>query len=519
MQVTRRYWTAVGLIGFLLMAAVVLSQPLLLVGGAGLGAWLLAQQYLFAWSTHQLADELRVTQTVARDRIMVEEPLTCGLTATIPDVDWCSMTVTIEAGVPLGATGDGATHQQRRLTQAVPRDGEPEEAATAFTVRWPVAGRVTFENPTVTITDTQSLFRTTVTKPAVTPPSVTVVPPQPRALHIGAGGDPTTAIIGNHPTNQEGMGLDPDSIREYTPGDALRQIDWKATARSSQPYIRTFEKHTEYGTALILDHREAMQVGTPGETKLEYARQVALAVVDQAETDGDSIGLHTIGDAGVTNRQPIRATMETYATLRTTIYDVTPTEDSNPTAQQRADRADQRAASMGVPDSTPQGDNHSTTTPGIAKQTADELAREDSAFAASLHPFYTAAQTYVQRIATKPLYQTVRTLLTTGENTEHRRPDRIVIVTDDTNRAEVRETVQVARQQSDQVLVFLTPTVLFEPAGLTDMESAYERYTEFEQFRQQLAGLDQVSAFEVAPGDRLATLQKTASATTPITSR
>jgi len=51
--------------------------------------------------------------------------------------------------------------------------------------------------------------------------------------------------------------------------------------------------------------------------------------------------------------------------------------------------------------------------------------------------------------------------------------------------------------------VFLTPSILFDPGGLVDLEAAYDRYVEFEEFRRDLARLPGVSAFEVGPGDRL----------------
>jgi hypothetical protein len=59
------------------------------------------------------------------------------------------------------------------------------------------------------------------------------------------------------------------------------------------------------------------------------------------------------------------------------------------------------------------------------------------------------------------------------------------------------------------VLVFLTPTVLFAPGELADLEHAYARYREFEIFRRDLARLERVSAFEVGPGDRLDTILST----------
>ena len=81
-----------------------------------------------------------------------------------------------------------------------------------------------------------------------------------------------------------------------------------------------------------------------------------------------------------------------------------------------------------------------------------------------------------------------------------------VLLTDDTHRTETRETAKLARRGSGRCLVFLTPTVLFEPGGLADLESAYARYREFEEFRRGLDSLDRVRAFEVAPGDRIGAL-------------
>jgi len=52
-------------------------------------------------------------------------------------------------------------------------------------------------------------------------------------------------------------------------------------------------------------------------------------------------------------------------------------------------------------------------------------------------------------------------------------------------------------------LVLLAPSVLYEPGGLADIEQAYDRYVEFEQFRRELARIDNVTALEVGPTDRL----------------
>jgi hypothetical protein len=79
----------------------------------------------------------------------------------------------------------------------------------------------------------------------------------------------------------------------------------------------------------------------------------------------------------------------------------------------------------------------------------------------------------------------------------------VVILTDDTDPKRLWDLVQYCRGTVDQVMLFLTPHVLFEPGGLDDLETAYERYLEFEEFRRELDGLPNVTAFEVGPGDRL----------------
>ncbi|RZV10921.1 hypothetical protein BDK88_2132 [Natrinema hispanicum] len=78
-----------------------------------------------------------------------------------------------------------------------------------------------------------------------------------------------------------------------------------------------------------------------------------------------------------------------------------------------------------------------------------------------------------------------------------------VICTDDSRPAELRETVSLARQGGNEVLVLLAPSVLYEPGGLADIEQAYDRYVEFEEFRRELARIDNVTALEVGPTDRL----------------
>jgi hypothetical protein len=80
-----------------------------------------------------------------------------------------------------------------------------------------------------------------------------------------------------------------------------------------------------------------------------------------------------------------------------------------------------------------------------------------------------------------------------------------IVLTDDNHRSELYEAVKALRGHDGMVLVFITPSVFFE-SPLSDLETAYADYKEFESFRKRLNQLPEVSAFEVGQQDRVAGL-------------
>jgi uncharacterized protein (DUF58 family) len=217
-----------------------------------------------------------------------------------------------------------------------------------------------------------------------------------------------------------------------------------------------------------------MAGGTAGRTKLEYAREVALGIAEYSRELNDPVGLYAVGDGGITGRYSPDAGEATFRRIRERLRTLTPTE----------------AETM---------DTGRPSAPVTARRRAAALEDDDSAFGARLRPFLASGDAYVERIRTDPLFTTTRVHLSRLSGTV-----LTVVVTDDSRRPELREAVKLARRGDDAVVVFLTPSVLFESGGLADLERAYERYLEFEEFRRSLARLDRVGAYEVGPGDRLA---------------
>ncbi|MBX0297800.1 DUF58 domain-containing protein [Haloarcula nitratireducens] len=460
MRVTRRYWVTVSLIGALALWAVILERPLPLLGAAGIASWLLVQQYQFIRTVKATVSELTVTQQVDRTRVTANET-TLG-TLSVQTDERGSLSLTAATEPPTGADGD-------RVSCLLA--GTDQTAQVTFEVTWPVAGEFEFTMPTIGMTDDLGLFEQTTT--VGNAPTVTVEPRTPQEIHIGEGGNRVASGFGEHETKQTGGGLSPAEVRKYVPGDNIRRIDWKATARLNEPHIREFEAETDLETMLLVDHRAVMGDGQDGETKLDFARQVALAISENAQRLADPFGCYTVGDGGLTNTFDPSTNDDRYRAIAQSLRTLRPTD--GPATNERGDIVE----------------------PAAARRTATHLSMDDP-FSTRLRPFFENSTTYVRRVAEKPLFAAVQTASTHLSGTV-----RTIIVTDDTHRTELREAVKVARRNAGQVVVFLTPSVLYEAETLPDVEEAYRQYTDFEEFRRELAALGHVTAFEVGPRDRL----------------
>lgn len=487
MGVTRRYWGEAGLVVVLAGLTVLFDRPLLLVGVAGVGGWLLARQYAFVGTVNSVAADISVAQSTEHDVVAEDGDTQVNLTVELPRP--APVSLAVEANPPPGVevvedeAGGGRTKDAPSVV--VPPD--EKTATTTFTVRCPLAGTFEFDPATVTATDVTGRFRTAFAAEAG--PTLTVEARGPQNLHVGAGGEALDSTYGQHESDERGPGIDLAEIRAYVPGDAVRQIDWNATARLGEPHVREFETDTERRTVILLDRRASMSTGPDGETQFDYARQVALGIVSHARERGEPVALYEVGEEGLLARKRPTATEDGYVRLERRLRAVEPRgggEGGQPSAT--SDRENRRGDER----------EQSAHSPAVARQRTHRLRSDDSAFADQLVPFFADADPYVQRITDDPLYGVARTHLK-----RLRGAVTTVVLTDDTHRTETREVVKVAGRHDNHVLAFLTPTALFERDESANPEAIYERYADFERFRRNLASIDGVSAFEVGPGDRL----------------
>lgn len=474
MRPTRSTWTTVGL-GVTLAAFVpVVGSPVPAGGTAVLLGWLLAQQVVAVKRFQATVDNTTVSvePTVTAAETGDEVPVT--LSADRPQAA-AGTELTVSLPVPPAATLQQESTPQVRLTP-----GETH-AQTTVVLSVPITGRITFGAPQWDLLDSHAAFTESLARGPT--PTVTVSAPTLREMHVGRGGQQLSAF-GEHLTERSGDGLTPAELRQYTAGDPADRIDWKATARLREAFTREFESEDDREITLVVDHRSRMAAGPPANTMLAYVREVALSIVGYAETAADPLGIVTVGTDGLTNTMLPGRRPDGYARIRELLLEIEPTPTDEP------------------------GSSVALHHPDSARRVASQLSGAESPFANTLRQFTASTTAYTNRIESDPLYGAVEYLQATTAS------QLTIVLTTDRDRQQLRETVRAATSGGAEVLVFLTPQVLFESSELSDIEHAYDEYRAFETFRAGLEQFGSVAAYEVAPGDRLAAVLDSHSAET-----
>ncbi len=97
--------------------------------------------------------------------------------------------------------------------------------------------------------------------------------------------------IGLRSARGRGGGTEFDSLRELTPDDETRRIDWAATARSTHPVVRTYQAEQNQTVLCLLDSGRVMAGRINGIPRFEYAMDAAMLLAELATGLGDRMGL------------------------------------------------------------------------------------------------------------------------------------------------------------------------------------------------------------------------------------
>ncbi|MED5411014.1 MAG: DUF58 domain-containing protein [Pseudomonadota bacterium] len=97
-------------------------------------------------------------------------------------------------------------------------------------------------------------------------------------------------ISGLHLSKMRGRGIDFEEFRPYQPGDDIRLIDWRVTARTSRPFTKVFREERERPVIIAVDQTHNMYFGSQIAFKSVIAAQAAAVFCWLAIDNGDRVG-------------------------------------------------------------------------------------------------------------------------------------------------------------------------------------------------------------------------------------
>lgn len=98
-------------------------------------------------------------------------------------------------------------------------------------------------------------------------------------------------LSGQYKTRFKGHGIQFSEHRVYLPGDDVRHIDWKVSARSKEPLLKKYEEERELTVFLVVDLSNSFAFGSSKVTKHEMAAEIAAILAYAASRTGDRVGV------------------------------------------------------------------------------------------------------------------------------------------------------------------------------------------------------------------------------------
>ncbi len=103
-------------------------------------------------------------------------------------------------------------------------------------------------------------------------------------------------LAGEYESVFKGRGMEFDEVREYTPGDEIRTIDWNVTARMGHPYVKRFVEERELTVMFLADLSASGSFGSVDRTKNEVAAELCALLAFSAVKNNDKVGLIAFTD-------------------------------------------------------------------------------------------------------------------------------------------------------------------------------------------------------------------------------
>ncbi len=127
--------------------------------------------------------------------------------------------------------------------------------------------------------------------PADTTKSTKAIMSGMRQLEIRTRRMVNDSLAGEYHSVFKGRGMDFDEVREYSPGDEVRTIDWNVTARAGRPFVKKFTEERELTILLLVDISASGNFGSASLSKRDLAAELASLLAFSAIRNSDKVGL------------------------------------------------------------------------------------------------------------------------------------------------------------------------------------------------------------------------------------
>lgn len=128
-----------------------------------------------------------------------------------------------------------------------------------------------------------------------------------KQLKLGRKKRALSNLAGPNKTNFRGRGIDFEEVRRYQPGDDIRTIDWRVTARTGSAHTKLFREERERPVLVVVDQRSSMFFGSSHCFKSVLAGQLASLLAWSALNEGDRVGGLVFNDSGHQEIRPRRS--------------------------------------------------------------------------------------------------------------------------------------------------------------------------------------------------------------------
>ncbi len=117
-----------------------------------------------------------------------------------------------------------------------------------------------------------------------------------KRIEIKSRGLSQNIFSGQYHSAFKGRGMAFSEVREYVPGDDIRNIDWNVTARFDTPYVKVFEEERELTVILMIDISASTSFGMVNDFKKNIIAEIAATIAFSANQNNDKIGVIFFSD-------------------------------------------------------------------------------------------------------------------------------------------------------------------------------------------------------------------------------